>query len=172
MAIMKNKLRWLILLTPILLFAVVTMLGNRDRTPINTPKLQAILSRADYVSVFNARTALTDTTITQAEQTFYQGKSANRFAKHFRLSDSPPDKNTQPNSVNSYHCDFMDSNKEGSASQVAYIIVSFDSVSKEHYARIKAPAMNGLFVLEESAARDLSEIFAAHDARMNKLSAQ
>ncbi len=170
---MKNKLRWLIFLTPILLFAVVTMLGNRDRdlVPVNTPKLQAILSRADYISVFNHRTALTDTTITQAEQTFYQGQRAKEFIKHFRLSDLVPDKNTQPNFINYYNCDFMDS-KNDSMSDVAYVGVGFDSISKKHYARIKAPAMNGLFVLEESAARDLSEIFAAHDARMNKLSAQ
>ena len=148
---MKNKLRWLIFFTPILLFAVVTMLGNRDRdlVPVNTPKLQAILSRANYVSVFNQRTALTDTTITQAEQTFYQGERAKEFIKHFRLSDLVPDKNTQPNFINYYNCDFMDSKKEGSASQVAYVGVGFDSISKKHYARIKAPAMNGLSVLED-----------------------
>ena len=159
----KVHLLVVLILTPILLFGVVTSLSNRDRTPANTRQLQALLTKSNYVSFFNGSTSGSEVTLN--DQTFLRNQKAHDFAAKFRLSDQKPQ---HANGRESYVCDFMFVQKDGDMTQVAFLVFFYNAVTKEHFVSIEADGMKGYYLIEESSARELSEIFTAHEARLKK----
>jgi hypothetical protein len=119
---MKNKLHLLILLTPLLLFVVVSLLGNRDSAPVNTSKLQAILARANYATLFDSKG---DAETTLEEQTIYRGKNVREFATRFRLSDTKVNKNMALDLGPAYNCWFSLMQKNGSVAANRFYKRSF-----------------------------------------------